>query len=247
MTAVTAITAQNTLGVTAVHPVPAEMILAQIDAVVGDIGVDAVKIGMIGSAFAAEQVAERLEQLKAGAARPADRLRSGDGRDQRRGAGRRCDHRRLRPADGRRDDRHAQPARTGAADGRGGSGRGGAQPGRRTRLRGADQGRARGRRRARRRADRNRQYDQLAGPADRHHQHARHRLHPGQRDRLLSSAEGATLADRPSTGRASSSASRCYAAPGLGQGAGPIGQRQRPARRRRRAAAQPGDGDRHRL
>ena len=65
MTAVTAITAQNTLGVTGVHPVPAEMILAQIDAVVGDIGVDAVKIGMIGSAFAAEQVAARLERLSA--------------------------------------------------------------------------------------------------------------------------------------------------------------------------------------
>ncbi|MBA3730194.1 MAG: bifunctional hydroxymethylpyrimidine kinase/phosphomethylpyrimidine kinase [Sphingomonas sp.] len=64
MTAVTAITAQNTLGVSAVHPVPAEMILAQIDAVVSDIGVDAVKIGMIGSAFAAEQVARRLEQLR---------------------------------------------------------------------------------------------------------------------------------------------------------------------------------------
>jgi hydroxymethylpyrimidine/phosphomethylpyrimidine kinase len=64
MTAVTAITAQNTLGVTAVHPVPTEVILAQIDAVVSDIGVDAVKIGMIGSAFAAEQVAHRLEQLK---------------------------------------------------------------------------------------------------------------------------------------------------------------------------------------
>ena len=64
MTAVTAITAQNTLGVTAVHPVPAEVVLAQIDAVVGDIGVDAVKIGMIGSAFTAMQVAERLEQLK---------------------------------------------------------------------------------------------------------------------------------------------------------------------------------------
>ena len=64
MTAVTAITAQNTLGVSAVHPVPAEMILAQIDAVVSDIGVDAVKIGMIGSAFAAEQVAQRLEQLR---------------------------------------------------------------------------------------------------------------------------------------------------------------------------------------
>ena len=64
MTAVTAITAQNTLGVSAVHPVPAEVILAQIDAVVSDIGIDAVKIGMIGSAFAAEQVAQRLEQLK---------------------------------------------------------------------------------------------------------------------------------------------------------------------------------------
>ena len=112
MTAVTAITAQNTLGVTAVHPVPAEMILAQIDAVVGDIGVDAVKIGMIGGAFAAEQVAARLERLQGRAAGPADRVRSGDGRDQRRGACRRRDDRRLRPADGRRDDRHAQPART---------------------------------------------------------------------------------------------------------------------------------------
>ena len=65
MTAVTAITAQNTVGVTSVHPVPAEMILAQIEAVIGDIGVDAVKIGMIGGAFAAEQVAKRLERLKA--------------------------------------------------------------------------------------------------------------------------------------------------------------------------------------
>jgi hydroxymethylpyrimidine/phosphomethylpyrimidine kinase len=64
-TAVTAVTAQNTLGVSAVHPVPAEMILAQIEAVIGDIGVDAVKIGMIGGAFAAEQVASRLERLKA--------------------------------------------------------------------------------------------------------------------------------------------------------------------------------------
>jgi hydroxymethylpyrimidine/phosphomethylpyrimidine kinase len=66
MTAVTAITAQSTTGVSAIHPVPAELILAQIDAVVGDIGVDAVKIGMIGGAFAAEQVAVRLERLRAG-------------------------------------------------------------------------------------------------------------------------------------------------------------------------------------
>jgi hydroxymethylpyrimidine/phosphomethylpyrimidine kinase len=64
MTAVTAITAQSTVGVSAVHPVPAEMILAQIEAVIGDIGVDAVKIGMIGGAFAAEQIAARLEKLK---------------------------------------------------------------------------------------------------------------------------------------------------------------------------------------
>ena len=64
-TAITAITAQNTLGVDAVHPVPAEVVLRQIDSIVSDIGVDAVKIGMIGSAFTAEQVAARLEQLKA--------------------------------------------------------------------------------------------------------------------------------------------------------------------------------------
>ncbi|MCH4151303.1 MAG: bifunctional hydroxymethylpyrimidine kinase/phosphomethylpyrimidine kinase [Sphingobium sp.] len=63
MTAITAITAQNTLGVTAVHPVPADMVLAQMDAVICDIGVDAVKIGMIGSAHTAHAVADRLEQL----------------------------------------------------------------------------------------------------------------------------------------------------------------------------------------
>ncbi|MEO7564959.1 MAG: bifunctional hydroxymethylpyrimidine kinase/phosphomethylpyrimidine kinase, partial [Sphingomicrobium sp.] len=65
LTAITAVTAQNTLGVNAIHPVPAEIILAQIDAVAGDIGVDAVKIGMIGGAFAAEQIAIRLEQMRA--------------------------------------------------------------------------------------------------------------------------------------------------------------------------------------
>jgi len=64
MTAVTAVTAQNTLGVDGIHPIPAEMILAQIDSVIADIGVDAIKIGMIGSAFAARQVAVRLQELK---------------------------------------------------------------------------------------------------------------------------------------------------------------------------------------
>jgi hydroxymethylpyrimidine/phosphomethylpyrimidine kinase len=63
MTAITAITAQNTLGVEAVMLVPAEMVVAQIDAVVRDIGVDAVKIGMIGSGEIAQAVADRLKQL----------------------------------------------------------------------------------------------------------------------------------------------------------------------------------------
>ncbi|WOF41627.1 bifunctional hydroxymethylpyrimidine kinase/phosphomethylpyrimidine kinase [Sphingopyxis indica] len=60
MTAIAAITAQNTLGVQGVHAVPTEMVLMQIDSVVADIGVDAVKIGMIGSAETAAAVAERL-------------------------------------------------------------------------------------------------------------------------------------------------------------------------------------------
>jgi hydroxymethylpyrimidine/phosphomethylpyrimidine kinase len=63
MTAITAITAQNTLGVQAVMPVPPEMVLAQIDSVVSDIGVDAVKIGMIGSPETAHAVADRLDRI----------------------------------------------------------------------------------------------------------------------------------------------------------------------------------------
>ena len=63
MTAVTAITAQNTLGVDAVHQIPTDMVIAQIDAVVSDIGVDAVKIGMIGSAETAHAVADSLSGL----------------------------------------------------------------------------------------------------------------------------------------------------------------------------------------
>lgn len=62
MTAITAITAQNTLGVQAVHPVPTEMVMAQIESCVSDIGVDAVKIGMIGSAETANSVADWLEK-----------------------------------------------------------------------------------------------------------------------------------------------------------------------------------------
>ena len=63
MTAIAAITAQNTLGVTGVHAVPTAMVLAQIDACVADIGTDAVKIGMIGSSETAAAVADRLAAL----------------------------------------------------------------------------------------------------------------------------------------------------------------------------------------
>ncbi|GKS02874.1 MULTISPECIES: bifunctional hydroxymethylpyrimidine kinase/phosphomethylpyrimidine kinase [Sphingomonas] len=63
MTAITAITAQNTLGVQAVHPVPVDMVVAQMTSVLDDLGVDAVKIGMIGSAATVHAVADVLEAL----------------------------------------------------------------------------------------------------------------------------------------------------------------------------------------
>ena len=61
MTAITAITAQNTVAVTAVHPVPGELIVEQVRAVAGDIGVDAVKIGMLGTAATIEAVNQALD------------------------------------------------------------------------------------------------------------------------------------------------------------------------------------------
>ncbi|MBV9842451.1 MAG: bifunctional hydroxymethylpyrimidine kinase/phosphomethylpyrimidine kinase [Sphingomonadaceae bacterium] len=64
MTAITAITAQDTLGVKAIHPIPAEMVLAQIEVVAADIGIDAIKIGMIGSAEAAQAIAGALDALE---------------------------------------------------------------------------------------------------------------------------------------------------------------------------------------
>jgi hydroxymethylpyrimidine/phosphomethylpyrimidine kinase len=65
-TAITAITAQNTVAVTAVEAVSPAMIVAQVRAVVDDIGVDAVKIGMLGSVATAEAVGEALDLLPAG-------------------------------------------------------------------------------------------------------------------------------------------------------------------------------------
>lgn len=65
MTAITAITAQNTLGVQAVEPVSVDTILAQIESVESDIGIDAIKIGMLGSSALVEALVERLEKIEA--------------------------------------------------------------------------------------------------------------------------------------------------------------------------------------
>ncbi len=60
MSAITALTAQNTVAVTAIHEVPPDFISAQIDAVFSDIGVDAVKTGMLASARVVRLVAGKL-------------------------------------------------------------------------------------------------------------------------------------------------------------------------------------------
>ena len=67
MSALTAVTAQNTRAVTAVLALPAELVAAQIDAVFDDLGVDAVKIGMLADAAIVIAVAERLTHHGAGA------------------------------------------------------------------------------------------------------------------------------------------------------------------------------------
>src|ERR1700704_3642082 len=64
--ALTAITAQNTVGVSAIHPVAPEIVLAQVRAVLEDIGVDAVKVGMLGTADVIRAVARALDELPAG-------------------------------------------------------------------------------------------------------------------------------------------------------------------------------------
>jgi hydroxymethylpyrimidine/phosphomethylpyrimidine kinase len=63
MTAITAITAQNTVEVTAIHSVPPETIIAQVRAVSSDIGLDAVKIGMLGTIETIRAVAKALGEL----------------------------------------------------------------------------------------------------------------------------------------------------------------------------------------
>ncbi len=60
-TAITAVTVQNTLGVTGVHPIPLEVIAAQARAVLEDIGADAIKTGMLGDAAVVETVAAAID------------------------------------------------------------------------------------------------------------------------------------------------------------------------------------------
>ena len=60
---IVALTAQNTREVTAIHEVPPEMVLAQMEAIVSDIGVDAAKTGMLSSRRLVETVAEAVQRL----------------------------------------------------------------------------------------------------------------------------------------------------------------------------------------
>src|SRR6185437_4882539 len=60
---ITAITAQNTVGVTEVQAIPPEIIIAQVRAVAQDIGVDAVKIGMLGDRATIQAVARAISEL----------------------------------------------------------------------------------------------------------------------------------------------------------------------------------------
>ena len=64
MGAVTAVTVQNTVGVTGVHPVPVDTVIAQLDAVADDVTIDAVKIGMLGEAGLVEAVGEWLRRRR---------------------------------------------------------------------------------------------------------------------------------------------------------------------------------------
>lgn len=60
--AITAVTVQNTLGVQAVHPIPLDILEGQIDAILSDIGADAIKIGMLHSSKVVNLVAEMIEK-----------------------------------------------------------------------------------------------------------------------------------------------------------------------------------------
>jgi hydroxymethylpyrimidine/phosphomethylpyrimidine kinase len=64
-TALTAVTVQNTLGVSAIHPIPLDIVRAQIETVLGDIGADAIKTGMLATAAVIETVMAALRDNRA--------------------------------------------------------------------------------------------------------------------------------------------------------------------------------------
>lgn len=66
MSAITALTAQNTTGVRAIHAIPPQMLREQIDAVIEDIGVDAVKIGMLHAPDIVQVVADAIDRHQLG-------------------------------------------------------------------------------------------------------------------------------------------------------------------------------------
>ena len=80
MSVITALTAQNTMGVQAIHEVPASFVEKQIDAVLSDIGADAIKTGMLANAEIIEVVAKKDKTI------PGEKggRRSGDGGQRRR-------------------------------------------------------------------------------------------------------------------------------------------------------------------
>ena len=80
LSAITAVTAQNTTGVSDVAIMPPALVIAQIDAVISDLGADAVKTGMLGNAAVTAAVADAVERHRAA----PPRGRSGDGGDERR-------------------------------------------------------------------------------------------------------------------------------------------------------------------
>jgi phosphomethylpyrimidine kinase len=64
MSVITAVTVQNTLGVQAIHPIPQKYILAQLDSVLSDIGVDAIKTGMLLTSGAVEAVVKKVKEYR---------------------------------------------------------------------------------------------------------------------------------------------------------------------------------------
>ena len=176
---ITALTAQNTQGVTGIHLVPPEFVTAQIDAVFGDLDVGAVKIGMVAQLATIEAIAAGLKRWSPKhvvldpvmVATSGDRLLAADAvealRDKTHSA--RHDHH-AEPARGRsaarragrlQRGRHRAPGQAAAGDGL---------------SRGADQGRPRRGRGEHRLSDRARRRIALSAPRDRDRKHPRHRM-----------------------------------------------------------------------